>query len=391
MDKTSEKERLTLARKMKLLFLKIPTWFYVAIAISIAISYPLFVEYGLSGKLWLRLAVRTEIFVLLALGLNLIIGDTGLLNLGYAAFFAVGAYLTAILASPRFGFHLPFLVLFLASGALAGFFGFLVGLPTLKLRGDYLAIVTLALGESTRLTLNNWDYLTNGPGGIPAIYHPTLFGYSIDSYIQFYYLTLIIILISIVVLKNLKNSKLGRALNAMRENEIAAECMGVDITKTKIFSFVISSIFAGFAGSIFASFQTFINPNNFVFMTSTMIVCMIVLGGMGSLPGVIAGAIILDTLPEIIRQIFSVWLPSIFGSDFYANWPYILKDLFINFDRYRMLFFGILIVIMMLFKPEGIIPNRRRQKELHEIDPREISESEKTLFDVEEGKMDIKA
>ncbi len=380
----------TLGEKTKIIFMKIPTKAYIVITILIAILYPLLIMYGTAGQLWLRLAVRTEILVLLALGLNLIIGDTGLLNLGYAAFFAVGAYLTAIFASPRFGFDLPFWILFLASGVTAGFFGFLVGLPTLKLRGDYLAIVTLALGESTRLTLNNWDYLTNGPGGIPGIYHPSFFGYPIDSYVKFYYLTLIIILISIVVLNNLKNSKLGRSLNAMRENEIAAECMGIDTTKAKILSFVISSVFAGLAGSIFASFQTFINPTNFVFMISTMIVCMVVLGGMGSIPGVIVGAIVLDTLPEIIRQTFSVWLPSVFGSDFYANWPHILKDLFINFDRYRMLFFGILIVLVILLKPEGLIPNKRRQKELRETDPREISESEKTLFDVEEGKMDVK-
>lgn len=371
------------------IYIRIPTPVLIVIALAVAVVLPLFNVYGTMSQVWVRLAARAAILVILALGLNIIIGDTGLLNLGYIAFFAIGAYSTAILASPRFGLHLPFWLLILIGGLLAMIFGLLLGLPTLRLRGDYLAIVTLAFGEIIRITANNWETLTNGPGGIPFIDQPQIFSYRIDTNIEYYYLALVAITISIILIYNLKNSRIGRAWNALREDEIAAESMGINVANAKLLSFMISAIFAGVAGSIFASFQQFVNPQYFIFMQSVLVVCMVVLGGMGSIAGGVAGAIFIDATPEIIRHSFSDWLPSIFGANFYANWPQFLQNFFLEFDRYRLLIFGILIVLMMIFRPEGIIPNRRRQRELHETDPRVLAEMDESQYGLEEGKKDL--
>ncbi len=178
---------------IKKLLSGIPTWALTLSALVLAFGFPLLYEFGYMGAVWVRLGARIAIFVILALGLNIIIGETGLLNLGYVAFFAVGAYTTAILSSPWLDIHLPWWFLFILSGLLATFFGFLLGLPTLRLRGDYLAIVTLAFGEIMRITLNNWETLTNGPGGLPGIDEPSFFGFKIDSNTGFYYLALVVI------------------------------------------------------------------------------------------------------------------------------------------------------------------------------------------------------
>ncbi len=182
------------------IYIRIPTPVLIVIALAVAVVLPLFNVYGTMSQVWVRLAARAAILVILALGLNIIIGDTGLLNLGYIAFFAIGAYSTAILASPRFGLHLPFWLLILIGGLLAMIFGLLLGLPTLRLRGDYLAIVTLAFGEIIRITANNWETLTNGPGGIPFIDQPQIYSYRIDTNIEYYYLALVAITISIILI-----------------------------------------------------------------------------------------------------------------------------------------------------------------------------------------------
>ncbi len=381
---------MTRIRKRLLdLFWKVPIPVWLGLVLFLALIFPLFHVFGLMGSVWVRLGVRVGIYVVLALGLNLIMGETGLLHLGYIAFFAVGAYTTAIFASPRFGFHLPFWFLFLLSGFLAMIFGLFIGIPTLKLRGDYLAIVTLAFGEIIRLTANNWEYLTNGPGGIPGIYDPVILGFKIDSNLKYYYLTLVLIVLSILAIRNLKNSRFGRVWNALREDEIAAECSGINVARVKLLSFMLSSLFAGWAGCIFASIQKFVNPQYFVFMQSVVVVCMVVLGGMGSIAGAVAGAVALDSLPELIRHSFTAWLPTAFGPQFMTSLPQPIQNFFIDFDRYRMLLFGLIIVIMMIYRPEGLIPDIVWKREVQEVDPRVLEERQQSLFNLEEGRSDL--
>jgi branched-chain amino acid transport system permease protein len=267
-------------------------------------------------------------------------------------------------------------------------------LPTLRLRGDYLAIVTLAFGEIVRTTFNNVKSVTNGPGGLPDIYQPKLFGFTFDPVAhpeQYYYLVLAFLVVLTILLANLKNSRVGRAWNALREDEIAARHAGISPTRMKVTAMVISAGIAGLAGSLFAYYQQFINPSYFVFMQSVVVVCMVVLGGMGSIPGVLAGAIVLDTLPEFIRQTFSKWLPDLLGPGFMASWPPSVQTFFTEFDRYRMLLFGIVIVLVVIFRPEGLLPDRLWRRETHEEDPREQERTRQILFDVDEGRPDLEA
>ncbi len=369
----------------------VPRWAYVLLALVGAVALPLLAESGSIDMVWLRVGTRMLVYVLLALGLNLIMGETGLLNLGYVAFFAVGSYTTAIFASPRLGFHVSFWPLLALSIALAALVGFIVGLPTLRLRGDYLAIVTLAFGEITRLTFNNWESVTNGPGGIPGIYPPTIFGFQIDRPIEYYYVILMAVAIVVLLLTNLKNSRVGRAWNALREDEIAAEHAGIHATSLRMLSVVLSAGIAGGAGSLFAYYQQFINPTYFLFMQSVIVVCMVVLGGMGSIPGAVLGAVVLDSLPEIIRQTFSDWLPNLLGRGFMASWPEPVLMFFAEFDRYRMLLVGVVVVLVVIFRPEGLLPDALWRREVHEDDPREQERTRQSLFDLEEGHQDLEA
>ncbi len=371
---------------MRRTFARLPRWVYGVAALVFAVVFPLFQEAGMMEMLWLRVGVRVLIYTLLALGLNLVLGETGLLHLGYIAFFAIGAYTTALLASPRFDLHFPIWAILLIAIVLAMFFGFLIGLPTLRLRGDYLAIVTLAFGEITRHTFNNWETLTNGPGGIPGIHNPEMFGFVFDRPIEFYYLFLVLLVVVTVLLVNLKDSRIGRAWNALREDEIAADHSGIHGMRVKMLSMVLSSGIAGLAGALFAYYQQFINPTYFLFMQSVIVVCMVVLGGMGSIPGAILGAVALDTAPEIIRQSFTA-LPAGITSSL----PQAMQTFFFEFDRYRMLLFGLVIVIVVIFRPEGLLPNTLWRREAHEDDPREQERTRQTLFDYEEGKQDLEA
>ncbi len=367
-------------------FGRMPRWVYVVIALALAIAFPLLEQFGLMQTLWLRLGTRVLVYVLLAVGLNLVLGETGLLHLGYVAFFAVGAYTTAILSSPRFGIQWNFWVIVALAMGLSMLFGFLIAVPTLRLRGDYLAIVTLAFGEITRMTLNNWETLTNGPGGIPGIYPPNIFGWTVDSPLEFFYVLLVAVVIVIYLLGNVKDSRIGRAWNALREDEIAAHHSGVRPMRAKMLAVVMSSGIAGLAGAIFAYYQQFINPTYFLFMQSTIVVCMVVLGGMGSIPGAVLGAVVLDATPEVIRQAFTTWLPGAFGRDFL---PGVQSALQTDFDRYRMAIFGLVIVLMVIFRPEGLLPNKLWKREVHEEDPRELEKTHQHLFDFEEGKQDL--
>ena len=266
----------------------------------------------------------TGIYIVLALGLNIMVGQAGLLNLGYVAFYAVGAYTYAIL-STTFGLSFwPGLIM----GALsAAAFSVLLGLPTLKLRGDYFAIVTLGLGEITRIVLNNWDSLTGGPNGISKIGRPIIGSYVLHTTLDFYYLIFFIALLSVLAMRRLISSRIGRAWIAIREDELAAEAMGINTFRLKLLAFVLGSAWAGMTGVFFAAKMAFVSPESFTFFESVMILCMVVLGGMGSILGIVLGAFILIALPELFRE----------------------------FQDYRMLAFGVALVLMMIFRPQGLL------------------------------------
>ena len=272
------------------------------------------------------------IYVMLALGLNIIVGFAGQLVLGYAAFYGIGAYTYGLL---HLYFGLGFWICLPIAGIITTICGLGLGLPVLRLRGDYLAIVTLGFGEIVRLVLLNWTSVTGGSRGVSGIPRPEFFGVEMDltqKTTYLYYLSLIAVTITIIVITRLKNSRVGMALQAMREDEIASEAMGINLTQVKLTAFALSSAWAGFAGVLFAAKTPFIHPASFTFMDSCMILAMVVLGGMGSILGVTIGALILILVPEYLRA----------------------------FSDYRMLLFGATMVVMMLFRPQGIITGEKR-------------------------------
>ncbi|HTD34821.1 MAG TPA: hypothetical protein VK665_14225 [Candidatus Elarobacter sp.] len=291
-------------------------------------------------------------FVLLALGLNIVVGFAGLLDLGYAAFFAIGSYAFAMLASPQFGVHVPFWVLIFVASGIAAVFGILLGAPTLRLRGDYLAIVTLGFGEIVPQTFLNLTQWTGGPNGIGSLDQPVFFGlrFGFDP-LPYYLLILALIALAVWVASNLRNSRLGRAWMAIREDELAAAHMGINTTTTKLAAFAMGASFSGLAGCAYASKLQLVSPDQFGFNVSVFILAMLVLGGMGNIPGVIVGSLILSALERFI-------LPQ--GTNF-------LHGLHINVDltNSRFLIYGAILVLMMLFRPEGLIPSRERKAELH--------------------------
>ncbi len=272
---------------------------------------------------------QVGIYVMLALGLNIVVGLAGLLDLGYVAFYAVGAYTYGLL-STRVG--LSFWEVLPLGALLAALFGVLLGIPVLRLKGDYLAIVTLGFGEMIRITLNNWDSLTRGPNGIIGIARPKILEFVFSSPIHYYYLILVIVILTIFTVERLSRSRIGRAWTAMRDDELAAEAMGVNLMHAKLLAFALGATWAGVAGVFFAAKMTFISPESFTFFESVIILCMVVLGGMGSVPGVILGAALLVILPEFMRQ----------------------------FALYRMLIFGGAMVAMMVFRPHGFLGSPKR-------------------------------
>ncbi|HOJ63809.1 MAG TPA: branched-chain amino acid ABC transporter permease [Spirochaetota bacterium] len=277
------------------------------------------------------------IFVILSLSLNLIAGYTGLLSLCHAAFYGVGAYTTAILMTKA---HFTFLPSLIISGFIAAFFGFLIGLPNLRLRGDYLAIATLGFSEIVKNIFLNWDSLTGGPKGISEIPPPSIFGIKFSAYNKFQYLILIWIFVAITyfAIKRLTQSRFGRALEAIREDEVATLAMGIDVTKYKVFSFIIGAFFAGIAGSLFSVFIKVVVPNSFDFMLSIIILCMVVLGGMGNNLGAVLGATIIYFASE---------LPKIFGISSLIP------------PQFNQIIFGLILVLMMIYRPQGIIPRKK--------------------------------
>jgi len=273
----------------------------------------------------------TGMYVVLALGLNIVVGQAGLLNLGYVAFYAIGAYTYAILSTT---FGLSFWPGLIAGGLAAAVSAVSLGMPTLRLRGDYFAIVTLGLGEITRIVLNNWDSMTGGPNGISKIGRPVIAGYELHTTLDFYYLILLLVIITIFAMQRLIASRIGRAWIAIREDEVAAEAMGVNTYRMKLLAFVLASAWAGIAGVFFSAKMAFVSPESFTFFESVLILCMVVLGGMGSIPGIILGALLLITLPEIFR----------------------------DFQDYRMLAFGVALVLMMVFRPQGLLGTAKNTK-----------------------------
>ena len=323
------------------------TWLVIIIA---AIAFPF-----LAGRSQIDLATLVLIYVMLGLGLNIVVGLAGLLDLGYVGFYAVGAYTYALLAQY---FGMGFWSGLVAAGFMAAFFGFILGFPVLRLRGDYLAIVTLGFGEIIRILLNNLTDITGGPRGIGSIPKPTLFNlefarrapegtqtfheffgiaFNTSHRVMFLYLlALLLVLITLFVINRLMRMPIGRTWEAMREDEIACRSLGLNPTHIKLSAFTIGASFAGFAGSFFAARQGFISPESFTFIESAIILAIVVLGGMGSQIGVVLAAIIMTVLPELARE----------------------------FNEYRMLLFGLMMVLMMIWRPQGLLPMKRPHVEL---------------------------
>ncbi len=290
--------------------------------------------------------------VMLSLGLGIILGYAGLLNLGYVAFYGIGAYTLAIL---NFNHHLGFWTLLPICALVTGIFGLILGAPVLRVRGDYLAIITLGFGEITRIVLNNWDDLTHGPKGISVNTQPFPDFLGMDKLLLYYYLILCFIICTVLIISRLDNSRIGRAWIAIREDEIAAESMGVNVARLKLLAFAIGAVFAGITGAYFASRDGFVSPDSFGFMESVIIVTMVVLGGMGSIPGTILGAVLLTLLVALLR----------------------------DYPMYRMLLFGALMVIIMIFRPQGLIGNPLRYWEFHPDTDRTRKQEDESLTDTQ--------
>jgi branched-chain amino acid transport system permease protein len=327
---------------------------YLLIAVSLAL---LPFALTLVGTSWVRITNYAILYILLALGLNIVVGFAGLLDLGYIAFYAVGAYTYALLASPHFGLHLPFWIILPIGAAVAALFGVLLGAPTLKLRGDYLAIVTLGFGEIIRIFLNNLSQpvnITRGPQGIAGIDPFALGAFRFDTPLKYYYVLLAVALGVIVVNVRLQNSRIGRAWEAIREDEIAARAMGINTRNLKLLAFAMGASFGGVAGGMFSAIQAFISPESFILVESVMVVSMVVLGGMGNIWGVILGALLLSFTPEVLRWTVQPVQEALFGR------------LLIDPEVIRMLLFGLALVLIMLFRPAGLLPSAVRKRELTE-------------------------
>ena len=336
-----------------------------------------FIAKELGGTTWVRIIDMALLYVMLALGLNIVVGFSGLLDLGYVAFYAVGAYMVALLSSSHLsdnfaffaqhfpnGLHIPLWVIVPMGAGLAALAGIMLGTPILKLRGDYLALVTLGFGEIIRIFMNNWGKtgfnLTNGPRGINKIDPVTVFGYPLDRTLTiggidftkeflYYYLFLALAIITIFVCYRLQHSRLGRAWMALREDDIAAKAMGINVRNIKLLAFSLGATFGGVAGGMFAAFQGFISPESFSFMESIVILAMVVLGGMGHIPGVVLGAIILYALPEVLRFTVEPMQKAAFGK------------LIVDTAILRQFILGLSMVLIMLYRPKGLWPTPERE------------------------------
>ncbi|MCC6179417.1 MAG: branched-chain amino acid ABC transporter permease [Chloroflexi bacterium] len=305
------------------------------------------------------------IFTLLALGLNIVVGFAGLLDLGYAAFFAIGGYTVAFLSAPssplvQRGIETSFWVALPIAFIVAAIFGVILGAPTLRLRGDYLAIVTLAFGEIVPRTFLNLEGLTNGSKGMNPIARPNFFGRELlaSDQIPWYYLILAVTILSVFVIVRLRDSRLGRAWMAMREDEIAAASMGIDLVKTKLLAFALGASFSGFGGALYTSMLQFIDPFQFDFSISIMLLAMLILGGIGNIWGVMFGGILLGIFNFILVDGAGGWLRGLSQT---LGIPFLAQ---IDVGNSKLLIFGLALVLMMLIRPEGIFPSAQRKAEL---------------------------
>jgi branched-chain amino acid transport system permease protein len=326
---------------------------------------------GTLGNAWVRALAFALLYVMLALGLNVVVGFAGLLDLGYIAFYAVGAYMYALLASPHLtnnfpalaamfpeGFHNSIWLVIPLGASLAALFGIILGYPVLKLRGDYLAIVTLGFGEIIRIFLNNLNAplnFTNGPQGITLIDPVTIAGINfartldlgfvkLPSVYLYYYLFLLLAIVTMVVCVRLQDSRLGRAWMAIREDDIAAKAMGINVRNVKLLAFALGATFGGVAGAMFAAFQGFVSPESFSLMESIIVLAMVVLGGLGHIPGVILGAVLLAIFPEVLRHTVVPVQEQLFGR------------VMIDAEVLRMMLYGLAMVTIMLYRPKGLWP-----------------------------------
>jgi branched-chain amino acid transport system permease protein len=366
---------------------KLALWAVFALALIVV---PVVLQAASGLGFLVRILVTVGIWVLLALGLNIVVGYAGLLDLGYIAFYAMGAYAGVLIGQAVSGtLGGATFWLMLIPGALAGALtGLALGFPVLRLRGDYLAIVTLGFGEMVRILLNN-DFLglSNGATGLPRgvetivapwpatwladnVRFPTPLGeFAFGTNLFFYFVVLLLIIGAVVMIQRLDNSRLGRAWVAMRENEVAAAACGVNIRTQKLWAFALGAMSGGIAGVVFAYVQQFISPESFTFMESVFVVCIVVLGGMGSIPGVIVGALLIRGVPDLVQGLMVAGVIQLSG------------DATSAITGYRFLVFGLLMVIMMAVRPQGIIPSKRRALELHPEDQRALNEEDMQLWD----------
>ncbi len=371
---------------------------YVLLAVTL-IAMPILFE-GFGMLFMTRILALVGLYVMLALGLNIVVGYAGLLDLGYIAFYAIGAYSGVIIGSavfmrfPAMGPYTYFMMIPVAA-AFAALTGLALGTPVLRLRGDYLAIVTLGFGEIVRIIINNNAFgITNGAAGLPraGVFIAKPFGlewlqnnaffviaglgkngfnFSFSSNVYWYYIIVLLCCLTIFVVQRLDNSRLGRSWAAMREDEVAAASMGVNIMQAKLWAFSLGAVWGGIAGLTFANFQQFVSPESFTFMESVFVVCAVVIGGMGSIPGAIIGALIIQGTPEIIRGFAASGIIPLTGEQVSA------------ISNYRNLVFGLVMVIMMAWRPQGILPSKRRAAELRPDTDEMGDEESETLYDAQ--------
>lgn len=340
--------RLGLFDLLGTLYARRHTWTLVLMAVA-AVAFP-FTQNGTSY--WLRVAANIGVFAAAAIGLNVVVGLAGLLDLGYIAFFGIGAYVAALYGNAGLGpsrGHLPFLLVVVLGALLSGLIGVIIGFPTLRLRGDYLAIVTLGFGEIFRILMNTYDSFTGGPNGLANIpdlkqgsfdfgLPHTVLGIQLKGFANYYFIELILVAVLMLLFSRLNDSRIGRAWVAIREDELAAASMGINTVSMKLLAFGIGATLAGASGTVQAHVATQVSPDSFVFLNSVFLLAAVVLGGMGTVPGAVLGSAILLAVPEKLRA----------------------------FQDYRLLIFGVALIIIMRFRPEGLIASKRRQREFHE-------------------------
>ncbi|MCM2981726.1 branched-chain amino acid ABC transporter permease [Niallia circulans] len=352
----------------------------------LVIVLPVSASQGPSYQAYMEVATMVGIYVCMALGLNIVVGLAGLLDLGFVAFFAVGAYTYGVFATAQANNFMPFGTYPLSGNSfwffiiiglfVAALFGVLLGIPVLRVKGDYLAIVTLGFGEIIRIVFNNLDKpvnITNGAMGLPSIQQPELFGITLSQPNQFYYIVLVMFIIVIYAVTRMEHTKLGRSWKAVRENEIAAQAMGIPLVKTKLTAFAIGASFSGMMGVVFAAKQMFVDPTSFTYLESTTILVMVILGGMGSVPGVILGAAVVTILNLQVLTELTGWLSQV------TTIPDALSP-----AKMQRFIFGALLIIMTLYRPQGLIPAKNKKVNVKKL-KESITEKQEPTILLKEG------